>query len=68
MVLTPCGDPEGGGDKGSIVVCWFSSFVIFRGSGSILLRNPIFCDFSVGAMQPGKGKSSLLSYKDKQKH
>ena len=30
------------------VECWLGSFVIFRGSGSILLGNPIFCDFSGG--------------------
>ena len=30
------------------IECWLGSFVIFRGSGSILLGNPIFCDFSEG--------------------
>ena len=27
---------------------WLGSFVIFRGSGPVLLRKPIFCDFSGG--------------------
>ena len=28
--------------KWPTIECWFGSFVIFRGSGSILLGNPIF--------------------------
>ena len=34
------------------VECWLGSFVIFRGSESILLGNPIFCDFSGGYGPP----------------
>ena len=29
-------------DNGPIIECWLCSFVIFRGSGSILLGNSIF--------------------------
>ena len=32
-------------DDGPTVMmeCWFGSFVIFMGSGPVLLRQPIFC-------------------------
>ena len=30
------------------IECWLGSFVFFRGSGPVLLRNPIFCDFPGG--------------------
>ena len=39
-VLLACQSPT--------IECWLGSFVSFRGSGSILLGNPIFCDFSGG--------------------
>ena len=31
------------------IECWHGSFVIFRGSGPVLLSNPIFFDFSGGS-------------------
>ena len=33
------------------IKCWLSSFVIFRGPEPVLLRNPVFCDFSWGGGQ-----------------
>ena len=30
------------------IECWLGSFVVFRGSGPVLQRNPIFCDFKGG--------------------
>ena len=37
------------------VECWLVSFENFRGSGSVLLRNPYFCDFPVGGGGFGGG-------------
>ena len=34
------------------IECWLESFMIYRGSAPVLLRNPIFCDFSGGVWTP----------------
>ena len=33
---------------GPNIECWLGSFAIFQGIQTVLLRNPIFCDFSGG--------------------
>ena len=37
-----------GGPKWSKIECWLGSFVIFKESGPVLLRNPIFCGLQGG--------------------
>ena len=37
-----------GGPMMPNIECWLSSLVNFRGSGPLLLRNPIFCNISGG--------------------
>ena len=34
------------------IECWIGSFVLLRGSGPVLLRNPIFLLFSRGVRTP----------------
>ena len=43
------------------IECWLGSFVIFRGSRPVLLRNPIFCDFS-GGSEPCPHSGSTHAY------
>ena len=49
------------------IECWFGSFVIFRGSGSILLGNPIFLWFFRGGVRtpcPPSGSAHGMHLKE----